>query len=186
MFSLPKRSFGYMFSHDEIKAAVFSLPRNKTAGPDGDSAFFRSCWNIVGAKLVEAVSEFFRTGQLLKEWNATTIILIPKILNVSTTSYFRPISLCNTVYKVISKLLAGRLQNLLLDVISKSQSASFKGRLLAENVLLASEIVEGYGKKNIGPRGMMKVDLKKTFDSVKWEFIIAIMRVLSIPEKFIN
>lgn len=175
------------FSPEDIKAVVFSLPRNKTAGPDGYSAeFFKSCWHVVGPEVVDAVTEFFRTGQLLKQWNATTIILIPKIPNASSTSDFRPISLCNTVYKVISKLLAGRLQALLPSIISTSQSAFLPGRLLAENVLLASELVSGYGKKNIGPRGMLEVNLRKAFDSVRWDFIFATMRALLIPERFTN
>ncbi|KAG7587002.1 Reverse transcriptase domain [Arabidopsis thaliana x Arabidopsis arenosa] len=175
------------FTSEDIRAAVFSLPRNKTAGPDGFSAgFFRACWHIVGPEFVDAVLEFFRTGSILKQWNATTIILIPKIPNASSTSDFRPISLCNTVYKVISKLLAGRLQALLPHVISKAQSAFLKGRLLAENVLLASEIVEGYGRKNIGPRGMLKVDLRKAFDSVSWDFIIETMKAMHFPGKFIG
>ncbi|KAG7529879.1 Reverse transcriptase domain [Arabidopsis suecica] len=176
-----------VFSPEEIRQAVFSLPRNKTSGPDGYSAeFFKSCWHIVGPELVEAVSEFFRSGQLLKQWNATTIILIPKIPNASSTSDFRPISLCNTVYKVISKLLAGRLQSLLPSVISNAQSAFLPGRLLAENVLLATELVNGYSRKNIGPRGMLKVDLRKAFDSVKWEFITAILKAMHFPDRFIN
>ncbi|KAG7564362.1 Reverse transcriptase domain [Arabidopsis suecica] len=156
-----------------------------STGLDGYSVeFFRSCWHVVGPELVEAVAEFFRTGQILNKWNATTLILIPKIPNASSTSEFRPISLCNTVYKVISKLLAGRLQTLLPCFISNSQSAFLPGRLLAENVLLASELVNGYGRKNIGPSGMLKVDLRKAFDSVKWEFILAILRALHFPDRF--
>ncbi|KAG7594499.1 Reverse transcriptase zinc-binding domain [Arabidopsis thaliana x Arabidopsis arenosa] len=166
---------------------MFSLPRNKTSGPDGYSAeFFKSCWSVVGPEVIEAVREFFSSGQMLNQWNATTIVLIPKIPNASATSDFRPISLCNTIYKVISKLLAGRLQALLPSVISNSQSAFIPGRLLAENVLLATELVNGYGRKNVGPRGMLKVDLRKAFDSVNWNFIIATMRALNFPEKFIG
>lgn len=180
--SLSKR-----FSPEEIKDAVFGLPRNKTAGPDGFSAeFFRSCWHFIGPEFVEAVSEFFSSGQILKQWNATTIILIPKVPNASTTSDFRPISLCNTIYKVISRLLAGRLKDILPEVISNAQSAFLPGRLLAENVLLETEIVEGYSRKNIGPRGMLKVELRKAFDSVKWEFIIATLRALHFPALFIT
>ena len=68
------------FSAVEIKEAFFSLPHNKTCGPDGYSAeFFTGCWNIVGAEVCEAVAEFFSSGQLLKQWNATTLVLIPKI-----------------------------------------------------------------------------------------------------------
>lgn len=128
-----------VLSPDDIRQAVFSLPQNKTSGPDGYSAeFFKSCWHIVGPELIDAVSEFFKSGQMLKQWNATTIMLIPKITNASSTSDFRPISLCNTVYKVISKLLAGRLKSLLPLIISNAQSAFHPGRLLAKNVLLAT------------------------------------------------
>ncbi|KAG7552993.1 Reverse transcriptase domain [Arabidopsis thaliana x Arabidopsis arenosa] len=59
------------------------------------------------------------------------------------------------------------------------------GRLLAENVLLATEIVQGYNRKNIEPRGMLKVDIRKAFDSVNWDFILSALRSLGIPEKFV-
>lgn len=109
------------FSDEDIKAAVFSMPRNKTSGPDGYSAeFFMSSWSVVGPEVIDDVREFFRSGRLLNQWNATTIILIPKIPNASSISDFRPISLCNTLYKVISRLLAGRLQALLPSVISNT------------------------------------------------------------------
>lgn len=94
----------------------FSLPRNKTSGPDGYSAeFFIACWSVVGYEVTEAVLEFFRSGSLLRQWNATTLVLIPKSPNAARTTEFRPISCLNTVYKVISKLLASRLQSLLLN-----------------------------------------------------------------------
>lgn len=150
------------FTIEEIKAAFFSLPRNKSSGPDGYCAeFFTICWSVIGAEVVSAVAEFFRSGTLLKQWNATTLVLIPKIQNVSRVTDFRPISCLNTMYKVISKLLADRLKSILPSVISHCQSAFMPGRLLSENVLLASEIVQGYNRKNIAPRAMMKVDLRK-------------------------
>lgn len=163
-----KQSLARSFSKQEIKDAFFSLPRNKARGPDGFSAeFFLGCWSVIGAEIIEAVEEFFTSGNLLKQWNATTLILIPKTSNAATASEFRPISLLNTVYKVISKLLAGRLQTALGQVISPVQSDFLPGRLLAENVLLATEIVHGYNRKNIDPRGMLKVDLRKAFDSIR-------------------
>ncbi|XP_010436564.1 PREDICTED: uncharacterized protein LOC104720343 [Camelina sativa] len=175
------------FSTEEIKAAAFSLPRNKAFGPDGYTAeFFKSCWHIIGPEVVEVVREFFRSGQLLQQWNATTIVLIPKVPNAASTADFRPISLCNTMYKVISMLLAGRLQAILPLAISNAQSAFLPDRLLTENVLLATELVNGYSRKNIGPRGMLKVDLRKAFDSLKWDFIIAAMQALHFPGRFIN
>ncbi|CAA7020367.1 unnamed protein product [Microthlaspi erraticum] len=175
------------FSSEEIKAAFFALPRNKTSGPDGYSAeFFTGTWAIVGPEVVDAVKEFFTSGRLLKQWNSTTLVLIPKIPNASSTADFRPISCLNTLYKVISKLLASRLQQILLQVISPSQSAFMPGRLLSENVLLATEIVHGYNWRNIEPRGMLKVDLRKAFDSVRWDFVLATLKAIGIPNSFVN
>ncbi|KAG7546653.1 Zinc finger CCHC-type [Arabidopsis suecica] len=176
-----------MFTIEEIRGAFFSLPRNKTCGPDGYSAeFFTGCWSIIGPEVSEAVMEFFRSGKLLKQWNSTTLVLIPKSTNAVRTTDFRPISCLNTVYKVISKLLSTRLQWLLPQVISPSQSAFMPGRILAENVLLATEVVQGYNRKNIEPRAMLKVDIRKAFDSVNWDFILSALRALRIPEKFVG
>lgn len=176
-----------MFTNEEIKEAFFSLPRNKTCGSDGySSEFFIGCCSVVGAEISEAVLEFFRSGRLLKQWNATTLVLIPKFPNAERMSDFRPISCLNTLYKVIAKLLASRLKWLLPQVISSSQSAFMPGRLLAENVLLATELVQGYKRKNIEPRAMLKVDIRKAFDSVNWNFILKALRSLRVPEKFIG
>lgn len=135
------------FTFEDIRAAFFSLPRNKTSGPDGYSAeFFTGCWSVIGPEVCDAVGEFFRSGKLLKQWNETTLILIPKITNASSAKDFRPISCLNTVYKVISKLLASRLQEFLPQVIAPHQSAFLSGRTLGENVL-ATEIIQGYNRK---------------------------------------
>ncbi|KAG7585341.1 Reverse transcriptase domain [Arabidopsis thaliana x Arabidopsis arenosa] len=180
-------SLDAMFTKEEIKDAFFSLPRNKSSGPDGYSAeFFISCWSVVGVEVTAAVSEFFSSGKLLKQWNSTCLVLIPKIQNASKVSDFRPISCLNTIYKVISKLLAFRLKSILPSVVSHSQSAFMPGRLLSENVLLASEIVQGYNRRNIEPRAMLKIDLRKAFDTVRWDFVLSTLSALGIPEKCIG
>lgn len=176
-----------MFSKEEIKEAFFSLPKNKASGPNGySSEFFTSCWSVIGAEVTAAITKFFSSGTLLKQWNATTLVLISKIQNASKVSDFRPISCLNTLYKVISRLLANRLKSILPSVISHAQSAFLPTRLLSENVLLASEIVQGYNRKNIKARALLKVDLRKAFDSVRWDFMLATLSALIIPEKFIG
>ena len=84
------------------------------------------------------------------------------------------------------ELLASRLKEILPLMISKSQSAFLLGRLLAENVLLATDLVNGYNTHSITPRGMLKVDLRKAFDTVRWDFILASLRAIAIPESFIR
>lgn len=113
--------FAKKFTHEDIKEAFFSLPRNKTGGPDGYSAeFFIATWGLIGSEISEAILEFFDSGCLLKQWNSATLVLIPKIPNASHPSEFRPISCLNSVYKVISKLLASRLKEILPLMVSKS------------------------------------------------------------------
>ena len=174
------------FTANDIKNAFFSLPRNKTGGPDGYSAeFFIATWPIIGPEVTDGVLEFFESGCLLKQWNSANLVLIPKKPNASLTTDFRPISCLNTVYKVISKLLASRLKEILPLMVSKSQSAFLPGRLLAENVLLATDLVKGYNTQALSPRGMLKVDLRKAFDCVRWDFILSSLRALAIPESYI-
>lgn len=182
-----QRNLTKAFSKEDIKAAFFSLPRNKTSGPNGYSAkFFIACWEVVGQEVSDAVVEFFNSGRILHQWNATTLVLIPKIPNTSSATDFRPISCLNRVYKVISKFLANRLKAILPEVITYSQSAFIPGRLLAENVLLATDLVQGYNRKRAEPKAMLKVDLRKAFDSVRWEFMLATLRSIDIPEEYIN
>ena len=87
------------FTSEDIREAFFSLPRNKASGPDGYSPeFFISCWSVVGGEVTEAVAELLNSGCLLKQLNATNLVLIPKIPNASKTTDFRPISCLNTIY----------------------------------------------------------------------------------------
>lgn len=127
---------------------------------------------------------FFAYGLLLPQLNATNLVLIPKILNAARMTNFRPISCLNSIYKVISKLLADRLKQILQLVISHSQSAFLPGRLFS--AWLATEIVHGYNKRNVEKSAMLKVDLRKTFDSVRWDFILDVLSALNIPPQFIS
>jgi len=95
----------------EIKEVVFSIGSNKALEPDGMSAHFFKCyWNIIGGEVIEAITSFFQRGYMLKEINHSFIVLIPKGSNAAIVSQYRPISLCNVLYKIISKLLANRLK----------------------------------------------------------------------------
>lgn len=174
-------------SDAEVKKLIFSMPANKAPGPNGYTAeFFREAWDVVGKELTLAVQSFFKFGFLPKGLNATILALIPKKTDAREMKDYRPISCCNVLYKVISKILANRLKLVLPGFIAPNQSAFIKDRLLMENLLLATELVKDYHKEDISPRCAMKVDISKAFDSVQWSFLLHIFSALNFPSKFIN
>lgn len=87
------------------------------------------------------IKHLFDNGYILKQMNKTLITLIPKIDCPATFKDFRPISLCNTAYKAISKVLVLRMQNVMKEVISPNQHAFVKERLISDSVLLTAEMM---------------------------------------------
>lgn len=171
----------------EVKEAIFSMGDEKAPGPDGFSAyFFKVCWSIIGSEVVNAVTDFFRTGKILRQINATNICLVPKVASPNLPSEFRPIACCNVVYKAITKIMANRLQTILPNIVSHHQSAFIKGRVIMSNILICQDLVRGYSRATGSPRCMMKIDLRKAYDSIQWRFIEYAMKFLGIPQQFVN
>lgn len=171
---------------EEVKKALWSINGDKAPGPDGyNSLFYQKNWDIVGPDLVAAVVYFFNHGYLLKEWNSTTISLIPKVSSPATVKDFRPISCCNVSYKCITKILANRLQLFLPCLIDQAQSAFIKGRSIVDNVLLMEELVRGYHRDDGIPRCAVKIDFMKAYDSVDWPFLFDVMDVMGFPRQYI-
>lgn len=174
-------------TNEEIKEVVFRMPSSKSPGPDGfTSEFFKEAWPVIGADVVNAVQSFFTKGFLPKGLNSTILALIPKKEEARMMKDYRPISLCNVLYKVISKIIANRLKGIMPKCITLNQSAFVKGRLLMENVLLASELVKDYHREDISLRCAMQIDIAKAFDSVQWPFLLNTLQAMGFPGKFIQ
>lgn len=101
-------------STEEVRSVVFSFVCNKAPGPDNfPMFFFQKIWSIISKDVVN-VTIFFGFQNLLKELNGTFLVLILKIPGTSTFNEFRPINLCNLIYKIFSKVLSMRLQRFFL------------------------------------------------------------------------
>jgi hypothetical protein len=128
------------FTKEEVEVALQQMAPLKAPGPDGfPTGFFQHHWGTIGAEIVHAVLEVLNSGFMPPSLNLTHIALIPKIKNPSCVNEFRPISLCNVLYKLISKVLANRLKKILHLIISPTQSAFIPGRLITDNILAAYE-----------------------------------------------
>jgi hypothetical protein len=133
--------------------------------------FFQKYWHIVGSDVIAAILDCLRSGRILKSLNTTNIALIPKVSKAESLAQFRPISLCNVVYKMISKVLANIMKSILLVIISDYQSAFVPGRLITDNVFVAFEAMHYLNTKRQGKIAHMatKLDMSKTYDRVEWE-----------------
>ncbi|KAL5781686.1 hypothetical protein ACOSP7_006715 [Xanthoceras sorbifolium] len=178
---------GEAFTRAEVRSAVFEMGPNKAPGPDGFHAlFFQKFWNVVGDDVSSVCLKVLNSGCSIEEFNATNVVLIPKVKNPERMTDFRPISLCSVIYKTVSKVMANRLKEILPNIISSEQSAFVPGRLIFDNIMVAFELLHSIKKQKKGKRGYaaIKLDMSKAYDQVKWGFLEFIMEKLGFPNQF--
>ena len=173
------------FSADAIKVVLFQMGPTKALEPEGMNAlFYQKFWHVVGDNIVIEVLDFLNSGCMTPDINHTNIVLIPKVKNLEKMPDFRPVSLCNVIYKIISKVLANWLKQILLHVISPTQSAFVLGRLITDNVLLAYEILHAIHTQKKGKNGslILKLDISNAYERVKCHFLHGIMAKLGFQK----
>lgn len=176
-------------SDDEIRKVVFDINPDKAPGPDGmTSLFFQKYWGITEEVMRKTVKDFFQHSILDPRLSQTNIYLIPKTDRPSEMSEFRPISLCNVSYTIISKVLSKRLKRCLPSLISETQSAFVARRLITDNILVAREIFDSL-RTNPSCKvkfGAIKTDISKAFDRVEWSFLEALLLKLGFSVKWVS
>ena len=142
------------FTEEEISKAIFKMDRDKAPGPDDFTiAVFQDCWDVIKENLVRVFDEFHRSGIINQSTNASCIVLLPKKSMAKKISDYRPINLITSLYKIIAKVLTGRLRGILHEIIHSTQGAFVQGRQILDAVLIANEIVDE--KKRSGEEGVV-------------------------------
>ncbi|KAL9670846.1 hypothetical protein QQ045_008405 [Rhodiola kirilowii] len=167
----------------EIQHSVFSMNASSSPGPDGFTGkFFTSCWDIIKEDLQAAVNAFIKGLQLPKFISSTSIVLIPKVPKAGKFDQVRPISLCNFVHKILSRILNNRLTMILKKVISQEQSGFLEGRYIHDCIGMAHDMVRDINVKSFGGNIMMKIDMSKAYDRISWRFILKMMTAMGFSE----
>ncbi|RVW53777.1 Transposon TX1 uncharacterized 149 kDa protein [Vitis vinifera] len=130
-------------------------------GPDGFTvAFWEACWDFVKEEVVELFKEFYDQKSFAKILNSTFLVIIPKKGGAEDLGEFRPISLLGGLYKLLAKVLANRLKQVLDKVVSADQNAFVRGRQILDASLIANEVVDYWQKRK--EKGLVcKLDIKK-------------------------
>lgn len=175
-------------SKEEVFGALSTMKPFKAPGPDGFQAvFFKQYWSIVGEDVWKLVSDAFTFGKIDPALADTLIALIPKVDSSKTFKEFRPISLCNTMYKILTKVLVHRIRPILCKLIGPFQSNFHPGRGTTDNAIVLQEIVHTM-RKSKKKKGEVayKIDLEKAYDHVDWKFLKRTLSDFGFPTTIIN
>ena len=166
--------------------AIRGLNSEGAPGPDGIPVFFYTeCWAKVRPDVMATIEEF-RAGRCnMDRLNRAYIVLILKVQGAERIGDFQPISLSNSIYLIIAKVLANRLRAVLPSIISSFQSAFLLGRQMSDNIVLAQEIVAAWRRRNT--KGFLwKVDFSEAYDTLNWQFLRNALWRWGFPETWVR
>lgn len=172
------------FLDEEINYVLKDLPTDRAPGPDGfNGMFVKKCWKIIEKDFRQLIQEFYEGKLILENINASFITLIPKMLAPLCPNDFRPISSTNTCLEFLTKLLANRLQRVILKCIHKNQYGFLKCRSIQDCLAWAFQYIFQC-KQSRKPILILKLDFAKAFDTVEHDAILAILKYKGFPAKW--
>ncbi|XP_061373781.1 uncharacterized protein LOC133316100 [Gastrolobium bilobum] len=183
------RDIGKMPMVEEIRRTIFRMQPYKAPGADGLHAiFFQTQWDKVGSSVTNLVVEVFNDPVMkVSGINQSLVCLIPKVENPEVINLFRPINLCNVIYKVISKIITARLKDHMSSLVMPNQCSFVKGRQASDNIIISQEIFHTMRSKR-GRKGWMaiKLDLEKAYDRVSWSFLEETLHLTGMSKKLVD
>ncbi|GKV29208.1 hypothetical protein SLEP1_g38154 [Rubroshorea leprosula] len=172
------------FEEEEVRRVIWECDSSKAPGSDGfNFNFIKRMWDVMKEDILGFVHEFHEFGKLNKGLNTSFLVLIPKTENPQKIDEFRPISLIHSMYKIIAKLLANRLRQVMDGLIGEQQMAFLSGRQLSEGVVIANEVLDEAKRKKLKTFAF-KVDFEKAYDKVSWNFLEFMMMSMGFHEQW--
>eukprot|EP00253_Pinus_taeda_P030826 PITA_30826 len=170
----------------EVKEVVMNMKKGKAPGPDGfTTEFYQAGWQFLGQDILEVVEESRVKNRMWSGMNATFLTLIPKSNNSEEAQGFRPIALCNVIYKIIATLIAKILKPLLPSIISPEQTGFVEGRQILNGLVVAQEMIHSLNQQK--RKGMMiKLDLSKAYDRLNWKYLCAVLEAYGFAKRWIE
>ena len=171
---------------EEIFFAVEKLKDNKAPGVDGlTPEFYKMFWDKLESLYYDMINESFTKGILPSSTHQSVITLIHKKGEKELLTNYRPISLTNYDYKILTIILARRLQCIMQNLIAKDQTGYIKNRYIGVNARIVCDIID-LCEKNRKPGAMLCLDFEKAFDSLNWDFMFSALEKYGFGSNFIK
>jgi hypothetical protein len=174
------------FTTEEIDEVINHLPNDKVPGLDGfNGKFMKKYWNIIKLQFYDLLQKFYEGDINLESLNTAFIMLIPKRPNPETASYYRPISLVSMALTLITKIIANRVQKVIIPILHQNQYGFIRNKTIQDCLSWGFEYLHicHKSKKEIV---ILKLDFEKAFDTVEYFSILSMLRHLGFSEKFIS
>ncbi|PHU14929.1 hypothetical protein BC332_16134 [Capsicum chinense] len=158
---------------EEKKKPTYSFKPHKDPGPDGMHPFmYQKYWATMAPLLLDFCNNSFNTCSMDERANTTYLCLISKCKNASSLKNFRPIGLCNTQYKIVTKIIVNRIKPFLQQIIGPSQASFLPNRRAVDHAIIVQEYLSHFKKMSgIKSNMIIKIDLETSFDRLEWSFI---------------
>jgi hypothetical protein len=159
---------------------------DKALGPDGfTTRFFQNRWDIIKSYFTKLIWKSQNCSKIGRGTNSYFLALIPKEKGAVNFGRFRPISLCNTSYKILTKIIANIIKKILPAIIPENQGGFVKGRYIVDYIILVQEALHSSIRRK--DKGMIiKLDLANAFDRVRHKFLFKVMKIFGFAPSFIN
>ena len=176
------------FSHCEVYAALKEMQPFKAPGPDGfQPVFYQRFWPLVQPSVSQLVSDVLAGRTFPDGLNDAFLVLIPKVEAPSRPNQFRPIGLCNIVYKLVTKVIVNRIKPILSTLIAPTQCSFVPKRQITDNVIIVQEMLHSMRyKKGRSGYMMVKIDFEKAYDRLRWKFIRETLMELRLPQLMVD
>ncbi|XP_020704485.1 uncharacterized protein LOC110115563 [Dendrobium catenatum] len=174
------------FSVKEVEDVIMQSGYNISPSNVGITlSFLKAYWDIIKFDFWNAINAFLESSVMDSNWKETIIVLFHEVSNPLVPSNYRPISLCNTVYKVAANILMNRMSSFLPKLISEEQAAFLKGRSLSDQVLIAQKVIHKF-RHSHSTKGLVafKIDMEQAFDYMGWPTLRKAMKYFGFPTKF--
>ena len=148
-------------------------------------SFFKNIRGVVGVSICRIVRNIFNGGTIDDTICCTLIILIPKQDKPEGFNHFRPISLCNTIYKIITKIIANWFKLIMDKLVTPMQSSFVPGRHITDNIIVTQEVVHSMRRMR-GKDGYIavKIDLEKAYARLIRILFLILYKTLAFPPDY--